>query len=380
MIETGSHFAKPDRSSEDEIRSDHNILASEKLFLDVFGTFSGIAAIIDRNRQIVYGNNELLGLLGIESLDLVLGKRPGEAVSCIHSGENPSGCGTSAACRVCGAVNAIITSQETGEKTVREARITTTQNGITKSLDLKVTSSPLQIQGRQYYVFTMQDISNEKRKEILEKIFLHDLLNSAGSLNGILTMLKTETDPEEERSLIEMSEEASNDIIEEIIMHRKLRQAENGDLVPDFKLYKAAELVYSVVGKIKNDFISRNKEIEITEISDEIYFETDRMLFNRILTNLVKNALEATPEGDKMRINVLDYVNKVRFEVQNNLVMKEDVKHQIFQRSFSTKGTGRGTGTYSIKLLTENYLNGIAGFVSTEEIGTMFFVEFLKGK
>jgi len=226
----------------------------------------------------------------------------------------------------------------------------------------------------------MQDISNEKRMENLEKVFLHDLLNTAGSLNGLLTMLKTETDPNEERALIEMSEEASRDIIDEINIHRKFRQAENGDLVPDFKFIKVADIVNSVVEKIKGDFVSRNKMIQISEIPDDMYFETDRMLFSRVLTNMVRNALEATDEGGNVKIRVMDSTKNVRFEVQNNVVMKQEVKHQIFQRSFSTKGTGRGTGTYSIKLLTENYLNGIAGFVSTEDIGTMFFVEFLKGK
>lgn len=45
---------------------------------------------------------------------------------------------------------------------------------------------------------------------------------------------------------------------------------------------------------------------------------------------------------------------------------------QIFQRSFSTKGGGRGIGTYSVKLLTENYLQGRVAFVSTAEAGTTF--------
>ena len=38
--------------------------------------------------------------------------------------------------------------------------------------------------------------------------------------------------------------------------------------------------------------------------------------------------------------------------------MPDEVKAQIFERSFSTKGRGRGIGTYSIKLLTERYLEG----------------------
>jgi sensor histidine kinase regulating citrate/malate metabolism len=51
---------------------------------------------------------------------------------------------------------------------------------------------------------------------------------------------------------------------------------------------------------------------------------------------------------------------------------------QLFQRSFSTKGNGRGIGTYSIKLLTENYLKGKVSFFSNEEEGTVFSIELNK--
>ena len=54
--------------------------------------------------------------------------------------------------------------------------------------------------------------------------------------------------------------------------------------------------------------------------------------------------------------------------------MTEAVRHQIFQRSFSTKGPGRGLGTYSVKLFTEQYLKGKVGFESLEGKGTTFFV------
>jgi sensor histidine kinase regulating citrate/malate metabolism len=48
---------------------------------------------------------------------------------------------------------------------------------------------------------------------------------------------------------------------------------------------------------------------------------------------------------------------------------------QLFQRSFSTKGTGRGIGTYSMKLFGEKYLEGRVDFESTRENGTTFFIE-----
>jgi sensor histidine kinase regulating citrate/malate metabolism len=51
---------------------------------------------------------------------------------------------------------------------------------------------------------------------------------------------------------------------------------------------------------------------------------------------------------------------------------------QIFQRSFSTKDRNRGIGTYSVKLVTENYLKGKVSFISNEAEGTIFKVELNK--
>ena len=47
---------------------------------------------------------------------------------------------------------------------------------------------------------------------------------------------------------------------------------------------------------------------------------------------------------------------------------------KIFQRSFSTKGEGRGLGTYSMKLLTERYLGGRVSFTTSADEGTIFKV------
>jgi signal transduction histidine kinase len=55
--------------------------------------------------------------------------------------------------------------------------------------------------------------------------------------------------------------------------------------------------------------------------------------------------------------------------------MEQDVQLQIFKRSYSTKGSGRGLGTYSIKLLGEKFLKGKVWFESEIEKGTTFYFE-----
>ena len=52
-----------------------------------------------------------LDFFGKES---IYGMRAGECVDCIHAWEEKGGCGTSEFCSECGAVNAVMNSQETG--------------------------------------------------------------------------------------------------------------------------------------------------------------------------------------------------------------------------------------------------------------------------
>lgn len=307
-----------------------------------------------------------------------MGCLPGEVISCIHASEEPGGCGTSMSCAYCGAVNAILESQNTGTKSTKETRITTFADGKLKSLDLNVTSTPVTLGGQIFYALTFEDISDKKRRDALERIFFHDLLNSAGGLYGLLSLLKEGTAPDSERELIDLSEEASREIIEEILLHRQILAAEIGDLQIKIEPVNSIELLKSAIGKIKSHKEVINKRIVIAENSSDVDFETDRVLFQRVTLNLLKNALEATQPNGLVIAGVESKREKIRFWVKNYAVIPADVQMQLFQRSFSTKGHGRGLGTYSIRLLTENYMKGNVSFISNEKERTIFSIELNK--
>jgi hypothetical protein len=377
-MEEKTHFALALRSTSDQILKENEFVASQKLFGEIFGAISGISAVIDNNRQIIYANNDFLDLLGLKTLDPILGLRPGEVFSCIHSREESLGCGTSKACTYCGAVNAILESQKTSSKSTKECRISSVVDGKNISWDLNVTSSPITLSGNIYYILTIQNISHEKRRSALERIFFHDLLNSAGGLNGLLTILKDGSTPEETPELINLSEEASQDILDEIMLHRQIRAAEDGDLQVKIESINSIELLNSSVGKISSHEVGQNKQVIIFGNSANLDFETDRMLFQRVIINLLKNALEATQKAGTVVAGGEDKGDKISFWVKNDEVIPLDVQMQLFQRSFSTKGQSRGIGTYSIKLLTENYLKGKVSFISNETVGTVFSIELNK--
>ena len=97
-----------------------------------------------------------------------------------------------------------------------------------------------------------------------------------------------------------------------------------------------------------------------------------------MLGNLLKNALEASSAGETVTVGVMPEDDRVAFWVHNAAHMPRDVQLQVFKRSFSTKGSGRGIGTYSIRLFVTRYLHGSVDFESSEENGTIFRVRLPK--
>src|SRR5512133_3494187 len=115
-----SFFASPQRSSKSEVEKENALFSSEKPFTEILAAISGIVIVLNENRQIIYANNDFLKALNLDSVYKVLGKRPGEALGCIHSNELEAGCGTSESCSVCGAVNSIVISKESSQKSISE--------------------------------------------------------------------------------------------------------------------------------------------------------------------------------------------------------------------------------------------------------------------
>jgi signal transduction histidine kinase len=311
-----------------------------------------------------------MNMVNCDSETAILGLRPGEAVNCIRSRIREGGCGTSEFCTVCGLVNTAAAALG-GEHAVGECRILTNEGH--DALDLRVWAEPLQIGQRNYATILISDISTEKRKEIMERIFLHDVLNITGGLLGYSKLLGKVSgdklpDIKERLSYLTLR------IVDEIRYQQTLIRAEDGDLqlhpetIPVIKILEGIQEIYS------DHDVAKNKRIRVsTELHDDTIV-SDQTLLERVLGNMLKNGLEASEEDDTVTIGCQKVNGKYEFWVHNNAYMPKPVQLQVFQRSFSTKGEGRGLGTYSIKLLTERYLGGEVSFQTDQRKGTTFFV------
>jgi len=366
-------FAPPQRSSPEEIRSAAATVLGSDTFISALNFFPEIVLILDKNRQVVFGNNEFMRLLGISDCAVIFGKRPGEVFNCIHASKEEAGCGTSEFCKECGAVNAILRSQK-GQPESRECRITIKTPGGESSLDLRVWAIPVCFEGQFFTFFVIRNIGDEKRRQALERIFFHDILNDTTILQTYSENVIDGIVPPGENTM-KTIHRFTKRLTDAILEQKDLLDAEEGRYELKIKTIVVSELLKELCTLFENQPIAKNRPIVLSLPHNPAPIKADLSLLWRILVNLTKNALEATPEGGTVTVGFKDdEIGMKIFFVNNPGMLTSEVYHQIFQRSFSTKGNGRGLGTYSIKFFTEKYLKGKGWFESNETAGTTFFI------
>ena len=120
--------------------------------------------------------------------------------------------------------------------------------------------------------------------------------------------------------------------------------------------------------------------IIFTSESEEIIAKFDRTQLIRVVTNLVKNAIQAISEDKKPQI-IVHVGEKEKYVVitvaDNGSGVPEENKDKVFEPKFTTKSSGMGLGLAMVKNIVETY-KGTISFESEKDKGTVFKVVFPK--
>jgi nitrogen-specific signal transduction histidine kinase len=372
---TGTQIVLSERATPTEIDRQTAAVERESILLRALDAIPNMVMILNPQRQIVAANRKVRATLK-SSADEIASKRPGEAIRCLHAKDGPDGCGTGNHCSTCGAADAIVGCLVNREETIRECRVLVGDAPNSIPLDLRVTASPFELDSELFTTLTLEDISDAKRVAVLQRAFFHDVLNTAGCLQGYAEILADDVSAGAE--FCDRIVGLSGQLINEINAQRDLIRAESGELSAHPTPLHAGQVLEELRTQYLNHSVAAGRHI-LAESSSDVVFESDRQLLNRVLGNMLKNALEATPPGETVTLSYANEADSLSFAVHNPGVMPREVQLQIFQRSFSTKAeAGRGIGTYSMKLLGERYLGGKVDFVSQEPDGTTFYLRLPK--
>jgi signal transduction histidine kinase len=202
----------------------------------------------------------------------------------------------------------------------------------------------------------------------------HDIRNPLQAITGDLYLAKTELvstpESEEKKNALDSLEEIEKNIdyINKIV-------ADLQDFARPLKPNVEKIDLKLVIDELfaKND-LPDNVKVSVKVQAEARKVVTDCTYINRIIYNLVNNAVQAMPEGGKLTIHVYKEAKGVLISVKDTGVgIPEDVKDKLFTPMFTTKAKGQGFGLAVIKRMTEA-LGGTVAFKSQEGKGTIFII------
>lgn len=368
-----TYFASAQRAEKEELLRQVDLATRNPVIDGLLKMASGLLAVLNEHRQILLLNSTFLEMLGLDDPQKALGLRPGEVIRCIHAHEMPGGCGTSKFCSTCGAAVAIVASLAGEEPVERKCVATVERNAGTTDLCLKVRSICIHYEGRRFILLFLQDITAIQRWTAIEHVFFHDISNLVAGLRGGLECLLL-ADQEDATDSIAMMHQASERLVQEMAMQKALLREELSDYQPIPRQVALEQIWRELRALFSNHPAAKGKLLVLLPppVPSRL-IRTDISMLLRVLANMTTNAFEATDEGGKVRFWVEEAEEEITFCVWSAKPIPADVAIRVFQRHFSTKQeTGRGLGTYAMKLFGEQYLGGEVDFITSEDDGTVF--------
>ena len=225
---------------------------------------------------------------------------------------------------------------------------------------------------------------NMHLREVVEEISRHDLKNPMNVFNNVPDMLLNDRDllPEllpKHLNWLNLMKKAAQQMMEMIHRSLDLYKMERGTYQLTPVPVNLLKIVHEVFLTFDDLMVSKKLAsivlLDQKPAGDHDTFEVqgEEYLFFSLLSNLIKNAIEASPEGKAITV-ALSVSPKLTIAIKNQGVIPPQIRERFFER-YTTFGKehGTGLGVFSARLMVTT-LGGDLSFTSDEVDGTTLFV------
>ena len=217
------------------------------------------------------------------------------------------------------------------------------------------------------------------RRELVTNVS-HDLRTPVTVLRGDLEtlLMRDESLTAEDRrhylSTALAQSERLGDLVSELF---ELSRLDSGDTPIEREPFSAAELAQDVVQKVANRAREAGVHLQAELDAATPLVDGDLRLIERVLENLIHNALRHTEPGGSLRVGVREHLGGVRIEIEDSGcgIAPDDLPH-VFQRWYRGRasdlpGEGAGLGLAIAKKVVELHDSEIK-VESEPGVGTTF--------
>ena len=224
-------------------------------------------------------------------------------------------------------------------------------------------------------------------KQDMESITNHDLKSPINAIIGFSDLLlnKESFSKEDLKRFYKYINNSAMRLRDTVNHSLSLVKIERGIYQVELKNFKVLELLNCIINDARN--LIDKKRLLITVLVDgrpvkkgepfAIYGE--EQLSYTLFSNLIKNALEASPEEHPVVVSLRASKETAMVAIHNHGAVPEEIRDRFFDKFVSSgKKTGTGLGTYSARLMAE-VQKGSNHLQTSDEAGTTVTVALLRG-
>ena len=194
-------------------------------------------------------------------------------------------------------------------------------------------------------------------REEVERIARHDLKTPLASIASVPRLLRERHAPDaQEAELLGMVERAALRVLSMLNLSLDLYRMEEGNYPLRAQAVDLAGLVHTVARELQAHSGSKNLRVVLDMPAEPLFARGEELLCYSILANLLKNAIEASPDGADVRVALRRMQepgqDAVLLEIHNQGEVPAEIRESFFAK-YATHGKpgGTGLGTYSARLM-----------------------------
>ena len=195
-------------------------------------------------------------------------------------------------------------------------------------------------------------------------------------------LVESDPDPERQRSYAAIEQNADS-IIQLLDQSLVISKAEEGGIKLSFAPVELVQCVSDICDMFRPQAeLNRQKLVFRYACSRDLEVWLDQSYFNKVIANLLSNALRYTPAGGNIGVTVSAGTDSASVEVRNSGKPLDESKLQtIFDLFYQGQDavSGTGVGLHFAKVVTELHGGTIRAFNSPEDGGPVFSVNLPLG-
>ena len=211
----------------------------------------------------------------------------------------------------------------------------------------------------------------------------HDVKNNVNSMMNISDILLSKEPTEEQRKWLERLKHTGEKTLTLLKTASDYAQMEQGKYKPDIGEFDLLEIIDDSIVSLARIVDRKNLQLKLKHPDDQgnssadLLIQADKFYLERVLHNLLQNAVEASPDGKTVTVEVTGD-EMVQIDIHNEGMIPTEIQPYFFEKYITAgKRAGTGLGTYIAKLVVEMHQGSVA-FRTSEEYGTHIYLSFPK--